>query len=119
LVSEILESVLKRTTQTPPRLYDLFVLARIEGLNGRADKVEQYLREILARRPKDPDSLMGIAQVYCLLGQKELAISTLRKALDAGYGDYFYPLILPGFQAVRSDPQFRAIFGLGKAATDK
>jgi tetratricopeptide (TPR) repeat protein len=119
LASEVRESVLKKTATTPLKLDNLLRLGAIEAVIGRPGEAERYLREILGQGPKDPYSLMEVAQLYSTLGRKELALSTLKKSLDAGYRDYFYPVILPGFQAIRADPQFRAIFGIGKAATEK
>jgi tetratricopeptide (TPR) repeat protein len=119
LASEVREFVIKRTAAAPLKLKDLVVLGRIEAIIGRPNEADRYLRQILDKEPKDPDTLMEIAQLYSLLGQKELAISTLKKSLDAGYGDYFFPVILPAFQAIRADPLFRAIFGIVKVVTDK
>jgi serine/threonine protein kinase/Flp pilus assembly protein TadD len=119
LASEIRESILKRTAAAPLKPDDLVVLGKIEAIIGRPSEADRYLRQILGQGPKDPGSLMEIAQMYSLLGQKELAISTLKKSFDAGYRDYFYPVILPAFQAIRADPQFRAIFGIDKVVADK
>lgn len=119
MASEVLESVKKRTASAPLKLDDLFVLGEIEALVGRASEANRYLRQVLDMGPKDPGELKGIAEFYALLGQDELAISNLKRSLDAGYRDYFFPVILPAFQAIRTDPRFRAIFGIGKVVSDK
>jgi tetratricopeptide (TPR) repeat protein len=118
LASEVRESVIKRTAAAPLKLKDLVVLGRIEAILGRPSEADRYLRQILDKGPKDSGSLMEIAEIYSLLGRKELAVSSLKMSLDAGYGDYFFPVILPAFQAIRADPLFRAIFGIGKVVSN-
>jgi serine/threonine protein kinase/Flp pilus assembly protein TadD len=114
LASEVRESVNKRTASAPLKIEDLFVLGETEALIGRPSEASRYLRQILDKKPKDPDTLMGIAEFYALLSQDEPAISTLKKSLEAGYRDYFFPIILPAFQSIRDRPKFRAIFQLPK-----
>jgi len=119
LASEVRESVNKRAASGPLKTEDLFILGEIEVIIGRTSEADRYLRQILDKGPKDPSGLMGIAEFYALLGQDELAISNLKRSLDAGYRDYFFPMILPAFQAIRTDPRFRTIFGIDKVVTDK
>jgi serine/threonine protein kinase/tetratricopeptide (TPR) repeat protein len=114
LASELGVSVHKRTASTGLKLGDLFILGEIEAIIGRPSEANRYLRQILAKKAKDADTLMGIAEFYALLGQNEAAISTLKKSLNAGYRDYFFPVILPAFQSIRRHPEFRALFKLTK-----
>ena len=55
---------------------------------------------------------MHLAGYYALLGEKELAIETVRKALDMGYSDPYFPLIIPAFQSIRFELEFRTLFGI-------
>lgn len=114
LASEVRESVNKETVSAPLKLEDLFVLGEIEAIIGRPRDADRYLRQILAKKAKDPGTLMGIAEFYALLGQDEPAISTLKKSLEAGYQDYFFPVLLPAFQSVRGHPEFKTLFKLPK-----
>jgi hypothetical protein len=57
---------------------------------------------------------MDIAELQALLGRKQTAIATIRKARTAGYSDFFFPAIIPGFQPIRSDPEFKALFVRGQ-----
>jgi tetratricopeptide (TPR) repeat protein len=81
---------------------------------GRTEQAESYLAKVLQKNIQKPDELMYLAELYALLGRDELAISTLKRSLDAGYSDYFFPVILPAFQKIRNHPEFRALFGLGE-----
>jgi serine/threonine protein kinase/tetratricopeptide (TPR) repeat protein len=114
MAAEVRETVNKRTASAPLKLEDLFILGEIEAIIGRPSEANRYLRQILDKKPKDADALMGIAEFYALLGQDEPAISTLKRSLEAGYRDYFFPVILPAFQSIRDRPEFRALFQLPK-----
>jgi tetratricopeptide (TPR) repeat protein len=110
LASEVREYVNKRRASAS--FEDLLTLGEIEAMVGRPAEADRYLRQILARKLTNPDNLMGIAEFYALLGRAEPAISALKRALNAGYQDYFFPIILPAFQSIRSRPEFRALFKL-------
>jgi len=88
----------------------LGVLAAASGDFGKADACLQKIR---AADPKNARALMNLAELYALLGRTGSAMETLKKSLDAGFSDYFFPVILPAFQSIRSEPEFRALFKLG------
>ena len=56
------------------------------------------------------DALMDIAGLQALLGRKQDALATIRKSRSSGYSDFFFPVIIPGFQPIRNDPEFKALF---------
>ncbi len=116
IASEVRESVNKRmeSARLKPESDDLCLLGEIEAMVGRPTEADHYLQQILAKEPKDPDTLMSVAQIDALLGRDKLAISTLKRALDAGYSHYFLPVTIPEFQSLRGHPEFRALFKLGK-----
>ena len=114
LASEVREAVTKRSDSGGMPISDLFVMGQLEAIFGRTDEAERYLKIILRKDPKDARSLMAIAELYALLGRHEAAIAYVRKSIDAGYLDFYFPTILPCFQAIRDDPEFLAIFGLSK-----
>ncbi|MGB6866019.1 MAG: hypothetical protein WBE11_10040, partial [Candidatus Aminicenantaceae bacterium] len=60
----------------------------------------------------DPNSMMNLAEYYALSGKKELAIETLKKAFELGYSDPYFPMIIPAFQSIRFEPEFKALFGV-------
>ena len=56
--------------------------------------------------------MMNLAEYYALSGKKEEAIETLKKAFDMGYPDPYFPMIIPAFQPIRFEAEFRAVFGV-------
>jgi hypothetical protein len=83
-----------------------------------AEKLASEVRESVGKRsesaPMRTSDMFVMGQLEALLGRSDLAVANVRKSLEAGYRDFFFPTILPGFQSVRDDPDFRAIFGLSK-----
>jgi len=114
LASEVRESVIMRTGSAAMKTGDLFILGEIAAIIGRTNEANRYLRQILEKNLKDPNSLMEVAEFYALLGQDEPAISALKRSLETGYQDYFFPIIFPTFQSIRDRPEFKAIFQTSK-----
>jgi serine/threonine protein kinase/Flp pilus assembly protein TadD len=108
------ESLLKTLKGSAPGAQDLVMIGQLAIVIGQTKDAAEYLNKALALGPKDPDTLLDIAELRALLGQKELAIATLKKVYDAGYIDYFFPLIIPGFQPIRNSPEFKALYKLDK-----
>lgn len=104
------EALLKALKRPSPNVEDLILLGHLEAAAGRIDEARQYLKRALALGVKDTGTSVQLAELYALTGQKDPAIETLRKTLAAGLPDPFFPLIIPAFQSIRNDPQFRALF---------
>jgi tetratricopeptide (TPR) repeat protein len=92
----------------------LIILGLLAAAAGDTAEASGNLKKALAGTENDPYQLMNIAELQAVLEQKREAIATIKKSLAAGYFDYFFPVILPGFQSIRDHPEFKAIFQLSK-----
>jgi serine/threonine protein kinase/tetratricopeptide (TPR) repeat protein len=88
-------------------------LGALEAVAGEFGKADICLQKIQAAGPKDANELMNMAELYALVGRPGPAIANLKKSLEAGFSDHFFPVILPAFQSIRKNPEFRALFKLG------
>ena len=103
-------AVLNKLKGAAPGPFELAALGALAAAAGQAETASQYLARA-ERAPKaDANTLMDIAELQALLGRKQSALATMRKSFAAGYSDFFFPAIIPGFQPVRNDPEFRALF---------
>jgi len=66
-------------------------------------------RALVTLRPDDPDARYNLACRYALLKQPDLAVATLREAVELGYRDFRYMIQDRDLEAVRKDPRFRAL----------
>jgi tetratricopeptide (TPR) repeat protein len=107
------EAHLETMEEIGPNAQLLIVLALLDVIGGSTEEAEQSVKRALRVGINDPYSTMNLAEYYALLGNKEMAIETLKKAFDMGYSDPYFPLIIPAFQAIRFEPEFRAVFGIG------
>jgi eukaryotic-like serine/threonine-protein kinase len=89
------------------------LLGKLCALMGRTGEARAYLKRALAAGTGDGDSLVDLAGLYACLGQARPAVATLQKALEKGYSDPLFPVILPEFCSIRNDPEFRKLFKLG------
>jgi dipeptidyl aminopeptidase/acylaminoacyl peptidase len=71
-------------------------------------------RVALIARPNNLRNYPNLAELYALLGQNDKSIETVKKALQSGYRDPYFPQILPAFQSIRNNPQFRALFDVNE-----
>jgi serine/threonine protein kinase/Flp pilus assembly protein TadD len=88
------------------------ILGLLAAAGGETEAAAVFLKRALAAGEKDPYELMNLAELEAVLGRKSEAIATVKRSLAAGYFDYFFPVILPGFQSIRNDPAFKALFKL-------
>ncbi len=66
-------------------------------------------RRIIEIRPDDALAHYNLACSYALLQQPELALGTLRKALELGYHDFRYIHQDHDLDSIRKDPRFRKL----------
>lgn len=85
--------------------------AHAANLAGRMRYAEslQVERRIIQLRPKDPLAHYNLACSYALLRQSDLAIGTLRKALELGYHDFGYIRQDRDLDSIRRDPRFKKL----------
>jgi tetratricopeptide (TPR) repeat protein len=75
-------------------------------LKGRLRDGLEIDQQLIALRPNDPVVHYNLACSYALLGKVDLALKTLRKAIELGYRDFRYMREDCDLQAVRDDPRF-------------
>lgn len=75
-----------------------------KGLIREGLKVDQKLVQL---RPEDPTAHYNLACRYALLRQPDLAITTLRRAVELGYRDFRYMVADRDLDSIRRDPRFR------------
>jgi len=66
-------------------------------------------KRLVALRPSDPTAHYNLACRYALLKQPDLAITTLRKAVELGYRDFRYMEEDHDLDSIRKDPRFRQL----------
>lgn len=66
-------------------------------------------QRLVALRPRDPTAHYNLACRYALLKQPDLAITTLRKAVELGYRDFRYMEEDHDLDSIRKDPRFRQL----------
>ncbi len=106
------ENPLKTMEEMAPNAQLFLVMALLDVVSGDLEEAEEYVRKAHEVGIIGPHSTMNLAEYYALLGKKELAIETLKKAFELGYSDPYFPLIIPAFQLIRFEPEFKAIFGV-------
>jgi tetratricopeptide (TPR) repeat protein len=100
----------KKLTGAAPRAVELTALGLLAAAAGRDGEASRYLARAEQTPAPDADDLMEIAELQALLGRKQDALATIRKSWSSGYSDFYFPVIIPGFQAIRNDPDFKALF---------
>ena len=66
-------------------------------------------KRLVALRPADPTSHYNLACRYALLKQPDLAIVTLRKAVELGYRDHRFMEEDHDLDSIRKDPRYRKL----------
>lgn len=93
------------------RYPDFVDVLRVQGnnltLKGRYAEGLQIDRRLVQLRPSDPLAHYNLACSYALLKKADLALRTLRKAIELGYRDFRYMREDRDLDAVRHDPRFR------------
>lgn len=104
------DALIERMNDTQPIPQDLLIFGGFEAVSGNASEAEIYLNQALEIGIPDPYTALNLTELYVLLGQKDKGIEALKTAFQLGYPDPYFPLILPTFQSIRNDPEFRALF---------
>jgi len=86
---------------------------RVQGnnltLKGRYAEGLQIDKRLIQLRPNDPLAHYNLACSYALLKKPDLAIKTLRRAVELGYRDFHYIRIDHDLDSIRHDPRFRQL----------
>jgi tetratricopeptide (TPR) repeat protein len=92
-------------------------LAYVYALSGKRSEARKRLNNIIEYSKQNFVSPISIAAVYVGLGEKEEAFSWLEKGCSENDARLFYLKADPAFDALRSDPRFKAL--LKKVGLDK
>lgn len=85
--------------------------AHAQNLTAKGLLKEGLLAEqkLVQLRPADPDAHYNLACRYAALKQPDLALRTLRTAVELGYRDFRAMVQDRHLESVRKDPRFRAL----------
>lgn len=78
-------------------------------IKGRLQDGLAVDKKLVTLRPDDPTAHYNLACRYALLKQPDLALVTLRKAVELGYRDFRYMEEDHDLDSIRKDPRFRQI----------
>jgi tetratricopeptide (TPR) repeat protein len=78
-------------------------------LKGRYSDGLEIDKRLIHLRPTDALAHYNLACSYALLKKPELALKTLRKAVELGYRDFRYMREDRDLDAIRHDPRFRQL----------
>jgi serine/threonine protein kinase/Flp pilus assembly protein TadD len=104
----------KKVRGRPTEADEWLAFAALEAAAGQTGGAEAYIQKALKAGTKGPNFLMDLAEVYALIGRPTQAIESIKRSLETGFSDPFFPVILPEFQSIRNLPEFRALFRHGK-----
>ncbi len=83
--------------------------------SGEIEEGIRHLQTAVALRPNDGNTLYNAACTYGVLGRKVEALETLKKALNAGYGNLNWAARDSDFECLHNNPEFRKLVGLSDA----
>ena len=112
LEMELYSALLKQLPDQPDILRAMSSNLTKKGLLRDGLKIDQRLVSI---RPHDPTAHYNLACRYAVLSQPEMALHTLRNAIELGYRDFRYMIEDRDLMSLRRDPRFHALlveFGL-------
>jgi tetratricopeptide (TPR) repeat protein len=92
---------------------DYVDVLRVQGnnltLKGRYLEGLQIDKKLVALKPQDPLVHYNLACSYALLKKTDLALKTLRRAVELGYRDFRYLREDRDLDSIRHDPRFRQL----------
>jgi tetratricopeptide (TPR) repeat protein len=95
------------------RMPDYVDVLRIMGnnltLKGRYMQGLQVDKRLVQLRPNDALAHYNLACSYALLKRSDLALKTLRRAVELGYRDFRYMREDRDLDSIRHDPRFRQL----------
>ena len=87
----------------------LRVMGHLLTLKGRYAEGLQVDKRLVSLRANDPLAHYNLACSYALLKRADLALKTLRRAVELGYRDFRYMREDRDLDSVRHDPRFRQL----------
>ncbi len=99
----------KLLAQIPTYAEVLRVQASNLTVKGRLQEGLAVDQQLVAARPADPTAHYNLACRYALLEQPEMALVSLRKAVELGYRDFGFMEEDHDLDSIRKDPRFRQL----------
>ncbi len=112
ITEEGISDHLEKVGETWEAAWIPLMMAKLEILKGKEDKVDEYVNQAKSLGLNDQGAFIWLAEVYSLSGKHEEAIDTLKQVLESGHSDPYFLHIYPAFQPIRNDPRFRALFDI-------
>jgi tetratricopeptide (TPR) repeat protein len=82
------------------------LLAGAYAALGRSEDAVRQLERVLAMHVTDSHTIYNAACTYGVLGRKGDALAALRKAIEAGYGEWELASLDADLNCIRDDPEF-------------
>ncbi len=76
-------------------------------INGKPEIGLQAIKKLTNPAESDGETLYYLSSYYALLGDKDNAIKTLEKAINAGYYNYAFMTSNSYFDKIKNEPQFK------------
>jgi len=89
----------------------VLLAGQLAYLKQDADESMRHLQTAVALRPGDPNTLYNAACTYGILGRKQEALETLKKAFAAGYGNPSWAAKDADLDCLHDDPEFQKLVG--------
>jgi tetratricopeptide (TPR) repeat protein len=96
-------------SRQPDYIDVLRVMGNLLTLKGRYAEGLQVDKRLVQLRPADALAHYNLACSYALLKRPELALKTLRCAVELGYRDFRYMKEDRDLDSIRHDPRFRQL----------
>ena len=87
-----------------PRAHVFYAVALARA--GRTEEGKAEAAKAIELNPTDPLMLYNTACFYARIGEKRLALDTLRNAIRAGFGEYGWVERDPDLDSIRDEPEY-------------
>jgi TolB-like protein/cytochrome c-type biogenesis protein CcmH/NrfG len=105
----------KQIELVPEDVRARILLASNYAALGNSDDAIRHLETAVALRPNDTNVLYNAACTYGILNRKAEALETVKKAIEAGYGNLEWIARDPDLRCLQDDPEFQRLI-TGKSA---
>jgi tetratricopeptide (TPR) repeat protein len=87
------------------------LLAAFHASLGNQDEAIRHLQTAVTLRPNDSNVLYNAACTYGIFEKKTEALDMMKRAKEAGYGNWAWAFRDPDLACLRDDPEFRRLAG--------
>jgi serine/threonine protein kinase/cytochrome c-type biogenesis protein CcmH/NrfG len=87
------------------------LLAAFHASLGNQDDAIRHLQTAVALRPNDSNVLYNAACTYGIFDRKAEALDMMKRAKEAGYGNWAWASRDPDLACLRDDPEFKRLVG--------